>query len=218
MSREFFRHGLHGFTRIKSVKIHGIRVSSVWAALAALTAFSMSVAARDTNWAVRVEQAGLPNLHRVSTNLYRCAQPTAAGLKAAEKLGIKTVISLRAFHTDKDEVESTNLRTERIRFNTWHPEDEDVIRFLKLVSNTNNGPYLLHCLHGADRTGTMIAIHRIAFEGWTKQEAIKEMTDGGFGYHTIWKNLIKYLNELDVDKLKKQAGIEKIKSQTPNSK
>lgn len=168
---------------------------------------TISAAERSTNWATRVEQDGLPNLFRVTTNLYRCAQPTADGLKAAEKLGIKTVISLRALHSDKDEVESTTLRTERIRFNTWHPEDEDVVRFLKLVSNTNNGPYLIHCLHGADRTGTMIAIHRMAFEGWTKQEAIKEMTTGGFGYHTVWRNLIKYLNELDVEKLKKKAGL-----------
>jgi protein tyrosine/serine phosphatase len=163
--------------------------------------------ARDTNWAAQVEQAGLPNLHRVTTNLYRCAQPTADGLKAAEKLGIKTVISLRAFHSDKDEVESTKLRTERIRFNTWHAEDEDVVRFLKLVSNTNNGPYLVHCLHGADRTGTMIAIYRMAVEGWKKPDAIQEMTDGGFGYHTIWKNLIEYLNELDIEALKKRAGL-----------
>ncbi len=164
-------------------------------------------AERNTNWAVRVEQDGLPNLHRVTTNLYRCAQPTADGLKAAEKLGIKTVINLRAFHSDKDEVESTTLRTERIRFNTWHPEDEDAVRFLKLVSNTNNGPFLIHCLHGADRTGTMIAIYRIALEGWTKQDAIKEMTTGGFGYHTVWRNLIQYLNDLDVEELKKKAGV-----------
>ncbi len=169
----------------------------------------LHAAERDAKWATKVEQAGLPNLHRVATNLYRCAQPTADGLKAAEQLGIKTVISLRAFHSDKDEVESTKLKTERIRFNTWHPEDEDVVRFLKLVSNTNGGPYLVHCLHGADRTGTMIAIHRIAFEGWKKQDAIKEMTDGGFGYHAVWTNLIKYLNELDVEALKKKAGLTK---------
>jgi len=50
----------------------------------------------DTNRAWRQDQqAGLPNLHRVTTNLYRDAQPTAAGLRAAEKLGVKTVISLR---------------------------------------------------------------------------------------------------------------------------
>ena len=179
---------------------------------------TISAAERSTNWATRVEQDGLPNLFRVTTNLYRCAQPTADGLKAAEKLGIKTVISLRALHSDKDEVESTTLRTERIRFNTWHPEDEDVVRFLKLVSNTNNGPYLIHCLHGADRTGTMIAIHRMAFEGWTKDQAISEMTQGGFGYHTVWKNLIQYLNELDVEKLKKKAGVESSKVRAPNFK
>jgi protein tyrosine/serine phosphatase len=167
----------------------------------------LPAADRDARWAAKLDQAGLPNFHRVTTNLYRCAQPTADGLKAAEKLGIKTVISLRAFHSDKDEIESTRLETERIRFNTWHPEDEDVVRFLKLVSNTNKGPFLVHCLHGADRTGTMIAIHRIAFEGWKKQDAIKEMTDGGFGYHAVWTNLIKYLNELDVEALKKKAGI-----------
>jgi len=178
---------------------------------------TINAAGRSTNWAARVEQNGLPNLFRVSTNLYRCAQPTADGLKAAEKLGIKTVICLRGFHSDKDEVESTKLRTERIRFNTWHPEDEDVVRFLKLVSNTNNGPFLIHCLHGADRTGTMIAIHRIAIEGWTKQEAIKEMTDGGFGYHTVWRNLIKYLNELDVEELKKKAGMAGANSKVQNS-
>ena len=174
-------------------------------------------AERSTNWATRVEQDGLPNFFRVTTNLYRCAQPTAAGLEAAEKLGIKTVISLRAFHTDKDEAESTKLRTERIRFNTWHPEDEDVVRFLQPVSHTTNGPFLVHCLHGADRTGTMFAVHRIAIEGWTKQEAIKEMTTGGFGYHTVWRNLITYLNELDVEKLKKKAGVAGANSKVQNS-
>ena len=178
-----------------------------------IIAVSVSLAAmlhaadRDAKWANKVEQAGLPNLHRVTDNIYRCAQPTADGLKSAEKLGIKTVISLRAFHTDKDELESTKLKTERIRFNTWHPEDEDVVRFLKLVTNTNSGPFLVHCQHGADRTGTMIAIYRIAVQGWKKEAALKEMTDGGFGYHAMWKNLIEYLNQLDVEQLKTRAGL-----------
>ena len=169
----------------------------------------IGAAAADHNpaWAVKVEQAGLPNLHRVTDNLYRCAQPTPEGMRAAEKLGIKTVISLRAFHSDKDEVKSTNLKTERIYFNTWHAEEEDVLRFLKLVTNTNAGPILVHCQHGADRTGTMIAIYRMAVQGWKKEDAIKEMTEGGFGYHTLWTNLIKYLNEIDVDALKKKAGL-----------
>jgi protein tyrosine/serine phosphatase len=174
----------------------------VFAALA-VTGFG---ADRNPAWAVKMERAGLPNLHRVTTNLYRCAQPTADGLRAAEAMGIKTVVSLRAFHSDKDEVESTKLRTRRIYFNTWHAEDEDVVRFLKIIADTNAGPILVHCKHGADRTGTMIAIYRMALQGWTKEEAIKEMTTGDFGYHTVWKNLIRYLNRLDVEALRKRAS------------
>jgi len=170
-------------------------------------ALALSANARDTNWATKVEHPGLPNLHRVSDNLYRCAQPTAEGLRMAEKLGIKTVLSLRAFHSDSDEVKATKLKTERIYFNTWHAEEEDVLRFLKIVTNTNAGPILVHCQHGADRTGTMIAIYRMAVQGWRKEDAIKEMTEGGFGYHTVWKNLIRYLNALDIDALRRRAGI-----------
>ena len=168
---------------------------------------SAPAAERATNWAAKVEQPGLSNLHRVTDLIYRCAQPTADGMHSAEKLGIKTVISLRAFHSEKDEVESTTLRTERIRFKTWHPEDEDVVRFLKIVSNTNAGPFLVHCQHGSDRTGMMIAIYRVAVQGWKKDEAIQEMTDGGFGFHEMWKNLIGYLKNLDIETLKKQAGL-----------
>ena len=168
---------------------------------------TLVAAARDTNWAAKVEQSGLPNLHRVTDNIYRCAQPTAAGMRNAEKMGIKTVISLRNFHSDKDEVASTKLKTERIYFNTWHPEEEDILQFLKVVTDTNGGPYLVHCLHGADRTGTMFAIYRMAVQGWAKEEAIKEMTKGDFGYHTVWTNLIKYLNALDIDALRRKAGL-----------
>lgn len=168
---------------------------------------ALAAEARDTNWAARIQQPGLPNLHRVSDMIYRCAQPTAAGMRNAERLGIKTIISLRAFHSDRDEIKSSKLRRERISFNTWHPEEEDVLAFLKLVTQTNNGPYLVHCLHGADRTGTMIAIYRMAVQGWTKDEAVAEMTKGNFGYHTIWKNLIGYLNELDIPALRRKAGL-----------
>lgn len=176
--------------------------------MAFLTAAGAAPAAeRDTNWAVKVEQGGVPNLHRVTPLLYRSAQPSAEGMRAAEKLGVKTVISLRTFHSDKDEIESTKLMMERIYFKTWHAEEEDVVRFLKLVSNTNNGPFLVHCQHGADRTGTMVAVYRLAVQGWTKDAAIKEMKDGGFNYHAIWKNLIDYLNALDVEALRKKADL-----------
>jgi hypothetical protein len=53
----------------------------------------------------------------------------------------------------------------------------------------------------------MCALYRIAVQGWRKEEAIKEMTQGGFGFHGIWHNLIRWINSLDVEGIKKRAGI-----------
>ena len=158
-------------------------------------------------WAVKLDQPGLKNFCRVTPKLYRCAQPGEEGMRQLEKLGIKTVICLRGFHDDAEEVKGTALRTEHIHFNTWHPEDDDVVRFLKIITTTKNGPFVVHCQHGSDRTGTMIAIYRIAVQGWTKDEAIEEMTKGGYGFHPLWKNLLRYLRALDVEALKKGAGL-----------
>jgi len=63
--------------------------------------------------------------------------------------------------------------------------------------------------YGADRTGTMCAIYRIAIEAWTKEEAVAEMTRGGFGYHGIWKNLVDYIQDLDIEKIKRKAEVDR---------
>jgi hypothetical protein len=52
----------------------------------------------------------------------------------------------------------------------------------------------------------MIAIYRVAVDGWTKDEAIEEMTKGDFGFHPMWKNLIAYLEKLDIAALKRRAA------------
>jgi protein tyrosine/serine phosphatase len=89
----------------------------------------------------------------------------------------------------------------------WEGDNEDVVQFLKIVSDPAQQPMLVHCQHGADRTGTACAVYRIAVEGWSKEDAIKEMTEGGYGFHSMWDNLIKYIREMDVDAIKKRAGI-----------
>jgi protein tyrosine/serine phosphatase len=91
---------------------------------------------------------------------------------------------------------------------TWHAEEKEVVRFLKIVSDPNRTPALVHCQRGADRTGTMCAIYRVAVQGWRKDEAIEEMTKGGFGFYSGWKNLINYIRELDIDGIKIRVGLE----------
>ncbi|MCE5325796.1 MAG: tyrosine-protein phosphatase [Planctomycetaceae bacterium] len=158
-------------------------------------------------WAASMSRPGLPNLHQVSQTLYRGAQPTAEGMKQLKTMGVRTVINLRSMHSDRDEIGRTGLGAESIPMNAWHAEDEDIIRFLQIVSNPDRQPVFVHCQHGSDRTGTMCAVYRIAVQGWSKEQALQEMTEGGFGFHEIWQNLVTYINALDIEKLRKEAGI-----------
>ena len=88
--------------------------------------------------------------------------------------------------------------------------------FLQIATNKKRTPVLVHCLHGADRTGTMCAVYRIAVQGWTKDEAIREMTEGGFNFHSVFDNLPEWIRELDIESIRRDAGIKKRKEQTPN--
>jgi protein tyrosine/serine phosphatase len=166
--------------------------------------------ARETqkeNWAEPLELPGVENFHEVSEQLYRGAQPSAEGMEQLEKLGIKTVVNLRSFHSDRDEIGDANLGYEHMTMKPWHAEDKEVVRFLQIVSDANRVPVFVHCQRGADRTGTMCAIYRVAVQGWSKTEAIEEMTKGGFGFYEGWENIIEYIVELDVEAMKSRAGL-----------
>lgn len=158
---------------------------------------------RPVNWAQRVSMWDVPNMYKVSEFLYRSAQPTHQGFYNLQKFGIKTIINLRWLHSDKKLLKDTALFYETCRAKAWHIEDEDVIWFLQLVHNKNNAPFLLHCQHGADRTGCMVAMYRIIAQGWTKDEALKELENGGFGYHTVWQNIPKYIERVNIDNIKR---------------
>ena len=161
----------------------------------------------EKNWAQHLGIPGVPNLHKVSDDLYRGAQPTAEGMRQLKKLGIKTIVNLRSFHSDRDEIEDTGLAYEHIYMKTWHPEDEQVVRFLQIVTDSNCIPVFVHCQRGADRTGVMCAIYRIAVQSWSKADAIEEMTEGSFGFFFGWQNLVEYIRGVDIDNIKRLAGL-----------
>ena len=148
---------------------------------------------RPDKWAKPIQCAGVPNMHKINDSLYRSAQPTAEGMTNLVSLGIKTVVNLRDFHSDEDEIGSLPLKMKRIEIFTANMKDEYVDEFLSVVADTNATPVLVHCQHGADRTGTMCAMYRIMREGWNVEDAIDEMCNGGYGYHSIWLNLPRFI-------------------------
>jgi len=185
--------------------IFGFAVAICFAVSA--TATAQTSTNHPANWAQPVAVAGVKNCFQVTTNLYRGAQPTADGMEHLKALGIKTVINLRAWHSDKDKVTGTGLKSVRFETEPWHGDEENVVRFLQVVTDTNNLPAFVHCERGADRTGMMCAMYRVVVCGWTKPAAIAEMKDGGFGFSPVWGDLVKFVEKADVAKIKREAGL-----------
>jgi protein tyrosine/serine phosphatase len=157
---------------------------------------------RPVTWAQPRQLDGVANLYQITPMLYRSEQPTALGMKNLEKLGIRTVISLRHMNDDNDEVRGTSLRAEQVKIFTWNIKDQQVIDVMRILRNTQNGPFLIHCQHGSDRTGLMSAMYRVLEQDWSVDDALAELTGGGFGYHSIWTNVLGYVRKADVKKLR----------------
>ena len=156
---------------------------------------------------VPLKLAGCSNLYKVSDGLYRGAQPEAEGFKELKKLGVKTVLSLRSSRSDRKLLEGAGLDYVNIRMRPWDAEYDEVKEALKIITDASKQPVFVHCRRGADRTGAVIAAWRLVADGWTKEEAIEEMTKGPFGFHKIWRGLPKFIRNLDVEKLQKQLDM-----------
>jgi protein tyrosine phosphatase (PTP) superfamily phosphohydrolase (DUF442 family) len=157
-------------------------------------------------WAEQVQVQGLPNLYKVSDDLYRGAQPAAEGFPELKKLGIRTVVNLKESNDDQTKLTELGLAYESIPMTAFRVKDADVVRFLHVVGTPGTAPIFLHCQRGADRTGLMCAIYRIAVQGWTKDEALAEMTQGGFRFNHGYQNVVNYIRDVDIDQLKQRAA------------
>jgi len=85
-----------------------------------------------------------------------------------------------------------------LKFATGSITQDQLIEALAIIRDAK-GPLLVHCWHGSDRTGAVIAAYRIVFQNWTKEQALDELKNGGFGYHAkIYPNIVDLINGLDV--------------------
>jgi len=158
---------------------------------------------RNPAWAVPVLASSVHNFYKVDSGVYRCAQPNKEAFAELSEIGIKTVVNLRYFETDKRKVKDTDLQLFHIKMRAGKCKDEEVIAALRLIKN-RQGAILIHCKHGADRTGMLIALYRIVFQGWDKESAIEELLNGDYNFHSIFSNIPQYIRDLDVASLIKR--------------
>ncbi|MDR1898165.1 MAG: dual specificity protein phosphatase family protein [Prevotellaceae bacterium] len=170
-------------------------------AMQALVSCDSAVTVEST--AVKINGLGLDNLYKVDEGVYRSEQPESEEFKLLENYGIGEILNLRHWHSDKRHVGNTRLILHRVRMSAHNISDYDVVKALRIIKNRRH-PVLIHCHHGSDRTGTIVAMYRIVFQNRSKESAIEELKDARFGFHTIYTNIPNYIKNVDVEKIKKQ--------------
>ena len=59
----------------------------------------------------------------------------------------------------------------------WAPNDRQVNQTEAIMADASRRPIFVHCLHGEDRTGLIVGLHRVFHEGWDPAKAYQEMLD-----------------------------------------
>lgn len=150
----------------------------------------------------------LPNYHVVEKELHRGGRPSQDGIKELARKGVKTIINLRVGDFNQKVIKeyySDEMRSIHLPFFPYEPCDQLMIDFLKIICNKNHTPAYVHCFHGADRTGAVVAMYRIIVQGWDKEDAITEMKHKGL--HWWHNNMVEYIRGMDIDYIRRETGL-----------
>jgi len=168
---------------------------------------SAAADARPAAWARPVAGTTLGNCFQVSPELFRSDQPHGDDLPAIQALGIRSVLNLRAHHSDDPRLARAGLVMLSEGMRAGDVTVEGLIRALRLFRAAPK-PVLVHCWHGSDRTGFFAAGYRIVCEGWTADAAIDELERGGFGFHAAWyPNIVRALRALDGAEVRRRVFV-----------
>ncbi len=141
-------------------------------------------------------EGDIPRFGILAEGLYRGGQPTAKGFQFLKEKGVKTIINLRAEDNSEEAlVEQLGMKYIRIPLDEVRPFSQippgAIAKYFELINNKDNYPIFFHCRRGADRTGALAALYRMALQNWDAEKAYKEARDIGMRwYYTGLKSQI----------------------------
>ena len=156
---------------------------------------------------------GVPNFGKVTDTLYRGAQPTDIGFENLSKRGIHIVVDLRGSAREREVVTKLGMKYVQLPWRCYKPENEQFAKFLTLLRENPGQKVFVHCRMGDDRTGMEIAAYRMAEQGWTAEEARKEMIAFGanWWHRAICPQLGPYTRDFP-ERFKTSPAFEKLRT------
>lgn len=141
----------------------------------------------------------LGNLRTVEPGFFRSAQPSKEGYALLNKMGVKTILNLKdklSAERERDEVKKYGMSVESVAMSGFStPTFEQMDRALTVLK-TAPRPLLVHCAHGKDRTGFVVASYRVVEEKMSVEDAVKEAKDAGCCF-VMFKDLAAFLREYE---------------------
>jgi len=150
--------------------------------------------------AAAVDLAGIriDNFGQVNANYYRGEQPEGRDYADLARLGVRTVIDLQKDGDNSDEerlVTQAGMRFYRIPMTTHvPPTPEQLSLFLQIVNDPGHQPVYVHCAGGRHRTGVMTAVYRMERDGWTADQAFREMKQYKFGWDFLHPEFRRFVH------------------------
>lgn len=136
----------------------------------------------------------IPNFQMVTPDIFRGGRPKGDGIRELARIGIKSIISLESEflndapgEVEKERQIAVSLGLRYIWF-PIHPVAGPTIGELRqavaAIADPQHQPVFVHCDHGNDRAGLVIAAYRIEIHGHSAEDAYLEMLEHGF--HEWW--------------------------------
>jgi protein tyrosine/serine phosphatase len=197
-------------TRIKRISF--ACTLATWIAVSPLLGTAAEKLESTTASTFNPAKIGVDNFGRINETYYRGAQPNGRDYSDLAALGIKTVIDLQqdGKAVERHLVESAGMKFYRIPMTTHTvPTSDQLALFLQLVGDPSNQPVYVHCAGGRHRTGVMTAVYRMTHDGWTSDQAFREMKQYDFGadfLHSEFKQFV-YGYHVERDRVLPVSGV-----------
>lgn len=122
------------------------------------------------------------NLHAIAPGAWRSAQPAPHHIRRVARLGVKTVVNLRAgrefgsYPLERDACDAAGLAYAEIKLRSRAAPSKETLEEAAALFDRIEYPVLYHCKSGADRAGLMSALHLILREGAAGADASRMLS------------------------------------------